>query len=124
MSWHASLLWNHSARAVKTAALFEYSGPLRILQSLCPESDGICRDVIVHPTGGPVGVDTLDQRFDAAARARGLVTAPGVLPYNAPSQNWAAGTRLKWLSLETIACIGCLCENRLTMDLPPWLNPL
>ena len=69
-------------------------------------------------------MDTLDQRFDAAARARGLVTAPGVLPYNAPSQKWVAGMRLKWLSLEIIVCSGRLSENRLTMDLPPWLNPL
>jgi len=78
MSWHASWLMNHSARAGKTATLFEYSGPRRILQSLYPESDGIFRNVIVHPTGGPVGGDTLDLCFKAAARAHGLVTAPGV----------------------------------------------
>ena len=69
-------------RAGKTVALFEYSGPHRILQSLYPESNSICHNVIVHPTGGPVGGETLDLRFNAAARAHGLVTAPGVTRFH------------------------------------------
>ena len=128
MSWHASLSVDYRARAGKTVALFEHSGPLRILQSLYPEGEGICHNVIVHPPGGLVGGDTLDLRFSVAAGAHGLVTTPGATRFyradGAPALQrtqlqLAAGARLEWLPLEAIAYPGCLAENRLTMALAP-----
>lgn len=128
MSWHASLSVDYSARAGKTVALFEHSGPLRILQSLYPEGDGICHNVIVHPPGGLVGGDTLNLRFNVAAGAHGLVTTPGATRFyrsdGAPALQHtqlqlAADARLEWLPLEAIAYPGCLAENRLTMELAP-----
>lgn len=128
MSWHASLSVDYSRRAGKTVALFEHSGPLRILQSLYPEGEGICHNVIVHPPGGLVGGDTLDLRFGVAAGAHGLVTTPGATRFyrsdGAPAFQRTrlqldAGARLEWLPLEAIAYPGCLAENRLTMDLAP-----
>ena len=128
MSWHASLSVDYSLRTGKTVALFEHSGPLRILQSLYPEGDGICHNVIVHPPGGLVGGDTLDLRFGVATGAHGLVTTPGATRFyrseGAPALQrtqlqLAAGARLEWLPLEAIAYPGCLAENRLTMDLAP-----
>ena len=128
MSWRASLAVDYSARAGKTVALFEHSGPLRILQSLYPEGDCICHNVIVHPPGGLVGGDTLDLRFSVAAGAHGLVTTPGATRFyrsdgvsalQRTRLQLAADTRLEWLPLEAIAYPGCLAENRLTMDLAP-----
>ena len=128
MSWHASLSVDYSLRTGKTVALFEHSGPLRILQSLYPEGDGICHNVIVHPPGGLVGGDTLDLRFGVATGAHGLVTTPGATRFyrseGVPALQriqlqLAADSRLEWLPLEAIAYPGCLAENRLTMDLAP-----
>ena len=128
MSWHASLSVDYSARAGKTVAMFEHSGPLRILQSLYPEGDRICHNVIVHPPGGLVGGDTLDLRFHVGAGAHGLVTTPGATRFyrtdGAPAVQRAelkleAGARLEWLPLEAIAYRGCLAENRLSMTLVP-----
>ena len=107
-------------------ALFEHSGRLRILQSLYPEGEGICHNVIVHPPGGLIGGDTLDLGFNVAAGAHGLVTTPGATRFyrsdGAPALQrtqlqLAAGARLEWLPLEAIAYPGRLAENRLTMDL-------
>ena len=128
MSWHASLTVDYSMRAGKTVALFEHSGPLRILQSLYPEGDGICHNVIVHPPGGLVGGDTLDLRFGVAGGAHGLITTPGATRFyrsdgppalQRTQLRLAVGARLEWLPLESIAYSGCLAENRLTMDLAP-----
>ena len=66
MTWNASLALDYSLRAGKTVAQFRHSGPLRILQSLYPEGDSICHNVVVHPPGGLVGGDTLE----IALRAR------------------------------------------------------
>jgi urease accessory protein len=128
MSWHARLSVDYQAREGKTVAIFEHTGPLRILQSLYPEGEGICHNVIVHPPGGLVGGDTLDLRFNVAAGAHGLVTTPGATRFyrseGVPALQrtrleLAAGARLEWLPLEAIAYRGCLAENRLTMALEP-----
>jgi urease accessory protein len=128
MTWHAQLDLNYRTAAGKTLLDFSHNGPLRILQSLYPEGDGICHNVIVHPPGGLVGGDTLDLRFSAATGAHGLVTTPGATRFyrsdGAPALQrtqlqLAADARLEWLPLEAIAYPGCLAENRLTMDLAP-----
>ncbi|MDB5844094.1 MAG: Urease accessory protein UreD, partial [Polaromonas sp.] len=111
-----------------TVAHFRHSGPLRILQSLYPEGDGICHNVIVHPPGGLVGGDTLDLAFSAGPGAHGLVNTPGATRFYRSTGEAAlqrttlslqAGARMEWLPLEAICYSGCLAENRLTLDLAP-----
>lgn len=128
MSWQAHLTLDYSLRGGKTVAHFKHFGPLRILQSLYPEAEGICHNVIVHPPGGLVGGDTLDLRFRVASGAHGLVTTPGATRfYRSDGQialqrahlTVAADARIEWLPLEAIAYHGCQAENALTMDLVP-----
>lgn len=128
MTWNASLALDYTLRAGKTVAHFRHSGPLRILQSLYPEGDAICHNVIVHPPGGLVGGDTLDLKFSVGAGAHGLVTTPGATRFYRSDEQVAlqhaqlrleADARLEWLPLETICYSGCLAENRLQMDLAP-----
>ena len=128
MTWNASLALDYTHQAGKTLAHFRHSGPLRILQSLYPEGDAICHNVIVHPPGGLVGGDTLDLAFTAAPGAHGLITTPGATRFYRSAGEPAlqrthldlqAGARMEWLPLEAICYSGCLAENRLTMTLAP-----
>ena len=128
MTWNATLSLDYTRQADKTIAHFRHSGPLRILQSLYPEGDGICHNVIVHPPGGLVGGDTLDLAVSAGPGAHGLVTTPGATRFyrsdGAPALQRTrlsldAGARMEWLPLEAICYSGCLAENRLTMALAP-----
>lgn len=128
MTWNATLALDYTRQAGKTVAHFRHNGPLRILQSLYPEGDAICHNVIVHPPGGLVGGDTLDLAFTAGAGAHGLVTTPGATRFYRSTGEPAlqrtelsleAGARMEWLPLEAICYSGCLAENRLTMRLAP-----
>ncbi len=128
MSWQARLTLDYSLRGNKTVAHFEHTGPLRILQSLYPEADNICHNVIVHPPGGLVGGDTLNMQFRVASGAHGLITTPGAtrfyrsdgpLALQRSHLQLAADARLEWLPLESIAYAGCEAENRLTLALQP-----
>jgi urease accessory protein len=128
MTWNATLALDYTHQAGKTLAHFRHSGPLRILQSLYPEGDAICHNVIVHPPGGLVGGDTLDLAFTAAPGAHGLITTPGATRFYRSAGEPAlqrtrldlqAGARMEWLPLEAICYSGCLAENRLTMTLAP-----
>ena len=132
MTWNASLDLNYSLRQTldthKTVAHFQHSGPLRILQSLYPEGDAVCHNVLVHPPGGLVGGDTLDVSISVAAGAHGLLTTPGATRfYRSDGESalqrstitMAADSRMEWLPLEAIAYSGCLAENRLTVALDP-----
>jgi hypothetical protein len=60
MPWHASLQLDYTLEGTRTVARHAHNGPLRILQSLYPEGDAVCHNVLVHPPGGLVGGDTLD----------------------------------------------------------------
>lgn len=126
MPWHAQLQVDYALESARTVARHLHRGPLRILQSLYPEGDSICHNVLVHPPGGLVGGDTLDIRIDAAAGAHGLLTTPGATRFyrslGEPALQHArirleSGARLEWLPLEAICYSGCLAENRLEMDL-------
>ena len=128
MTWNATLALDYTRQAGKTVAHFRHSGPLRILQSLYPEGDAICHNVIVHPPGGLVGGDTLDLQFSAGAGAHGLITTPGATRFYRSTGEPAlqrmqltleAGARMEWLPLEAICYSGCLAENHLTMTLAP-----
>ena len=77
MVWHAQLDLSYRLEAGRSVARHLHSGPLRILQSLYPEGDATCHNVLVHPPGGLVGGDTLDLAFSAAPGTHGLITTPG-----------------------------------------------
>lgn len=126
MPWHAGLRLDYTREGGRSVARFAHDGPLRILQSLHPEGDGICHNVLVHPPGGLVGGDTLDIRVSAAAGSHGLITTPGASRFyrsdGEPALQRTAlrlepGARLEWLPLEAICFSGCRAENRLSLQL-------
>jgi urease accessory protein len=128
MSWHAHLQLDYSRQGARTVARHLHSGPLRILQSLHPEGDAVCHNVLVHPPGGLVGGDTLDLQVRAAAGAHGLITTPGATRFYRSDKALAVqrthlalkgDARIEWLPLETICYSGCRAENRLTLELAP-----
>ena len=128
MAWHAQLKLDYSVEADRTVARHTHSGPLRILQSLYPEGDQICHNVLVHPPGGLVGGDTLDISVHAHSGSHALITTPGASRFYRSDGQTAlqqthlrleSGARLEWLPLEAICYSACLAENRLTMDLAP-----
>ena len=128
MSWHAQLALDYSFEAGRTVARHTHSGPLRILQSLYPEGDAICHNVLVHPPGGLVGGDTLDIKVHAQAGAHGLITTPGATRFyrsdGPPARQNThlrldQNARLEWLPLESICYSGCIAENHLKLDLAP-----
>ena len=128
MSWHAQLQLDYTRQGARTVARHMHSGPLRILQSLYPEGDAVCHNVLVHPPGGLVGGDTLDLQVRAAAGAHGLITNPGATRFYRSDGELATqrthlaledDARIEWLPLETICYSGCRAENRLTLELAP-----
>ena len=132
MAWNASLNLNYSLRessdSSKTVAHFNHTGPLRILQSLYPEGDSICHNVLVHPPARRVGGDTLDININVASGAHALVTTPGATRFYRSYGEQALqrscitlqdNARMEWLPLEAICYSGCLAENRLSLNLAP-----
>ncbi|QNK68786.1 urease accessory protein UreD [Variovorax sp. PAMC26660] len=128
MPWHARLHLDYQKEAARTVARFRHDGPLRILQSLYPEGDTVCHNVLVHPPGGLVGGDTLDIDIEAADGSHGLITTPGAsrfyrsegeLALQRTRIRLAAGARLEWLPLEAICYSGCQAENRLNIEVEP-----
>jgi urease accessory protein len=128
MPWQAHLRLDYSQEHARSVARFRHEGPLRILQSLYPEGDGVCHNVLVHPPGGLVGGDHLHIALTGAVGSHGLVTTPGASRFyrsdgatatQAVHIALADGARLEWLPLEAIYYTGCLAENRLVLDLAP-----
>jgi urease accessory protein len=128
MPWHAKLAINYRLEQGRTVARHEHSGPLRLLQSLYPEGDAVCHNVLVHPPGGLVGGDTLDIKVHAQTGTHALITTPGATRFYRSEGAVALqrthlalepDARIEWLPLEAICYSGCLAENRLTMDLAP-----
>ena len=128
MSWHAQLQLDYRLEAQRTVARHVHDGPLRILQSLYPEGDAVCHNVLVHPPGGLVGGDTLDLHITAQVGAHGLVTTPGAtrfyrsdgeLAVQRTEITLAAGSRLEWLPLEALAYSDCRAENHLRLQPAP-----
>ncbi len=126
MAWHARLDLDYRLESGRCVARHTHSGPLRILQSLYPEGDTICHNVLVHPPGGLVGGDTLDLAVHAHAGSHALITTPGATRFYrsegslALQQAWLtleADTRMEWLPQEAICYNACHAENRLTMQL-------
>jgi urease accessory protein len=128
MPWHARLQLDYRLEGARTVARHQHEGPLRILQSLYPEGDAVCHNILVHPPGGLVGGDTLDLRISVGEDAHGLVTTPGAtrfyrsdgaLALQRTRIDLAPRARLEWLPLETICHNGCQAANRLTLQLAP-----
>ena len=128
MTWHAQLSLDYSVRNGKTLLDFSHNGPLRILQSLYPEGDAVCHNVLVHPPGGVAGGDDLDISIHVQSGAHALITTPGATRFYKTSGDAAIqrtkvtlqdGARLEWLPLENIAYSGCEAENRLQLTLAP-----
>ena len=128
MTWHASLSLDYTLESDRSVARYQHKGPLRILQSLYPEGDAVCHNVLVHPPSGLVGGDTLDMTVTVGSGAHGLVTTPGAtrfyrsdagLATQQVQARVAADARLEWLPLEAIAYNGCDGLNRAVFDLAP-----
>ena len=128
MSWHAKLGIDYQVESARTVARHQHTGPLRVLQSLYPEGDAICHNVLVHPPGGLVGGDTLEMTIAASGTAHGLITTPGASRfYRSLGEPEVQRTRitlqdkarLEWLPLEAIAYNACLAENHLSVALGP-----
>lgn len=128
MPWHAALRLDYAREGGRSVARFAHEGPLRILQSLWPEGDAVCHNVLVHPPGGLVGGDTLQVEVTAAPGSHGLVTTPGASRFyrsegEAAVQDVvlrvARDARLEWLPLETLYYSGCVAHNRLRLELGP-----
>ncbi len=126
MTWHAQLSMDYRIEQQRTVVRHSHSGPLRVLQSLYPEGDAVCHNVLVHPPGGLVGGDTLDIHITASGQAHGLVTTPGATRFYRCADAAAKQctdirlmdrSRLEWLPLEAIAYNQCRAENHLTLNL-------
>ena len=126
MPWRGALRLDYASDGGRSVASFAHDGPLRILQSLWPEGDAVCHNVLVHPPGGLVGGDTLEVAITAQEGSHGLVTTPGAsrfyrsdgeLALQDVSIRLEGGSRLEWLPLEALYYSGCRAENRLVMDL-------
>ena len=128
MAWHAHLALHYERQGARTVARHRHEGPLRILQSLYPEGDAICHNVLVHPPSGLVGGDVLDIDIRLDAGTHGLVTTPGATRFYRSEGETAVqrtrvqvatGARLEWLPMEALCFSGCRAENRLTFALEP-----
>jgi len=128
MGWHGHLRLHYGRDGERTIAHDRHHGPLRVLQRLYPQGPAICHHVLVHPPGGVVGGDVLEIDATLDAHTHALITTPGATRFyrsagesalQSASVSLAAGARLEWLPLETIAYRGCLAENRLRCMLQP-----
>ena len=127
MAWRGSLALDYRRRDDRTVVHDRHDGPLRVLKSLHPEA-GVCHSVLVHPPGGIVGGDTLALAVTLASRracpdhhagSDALLSSAGATAEQPQSFEEAAGSRLEWLPLETIAYSGCEAENRMRSSSHP-----
>jgi urease accessory protein len=128
VSWHAKLALHYRRDGARTTAHDRHEGPLRVLQRLYPEGEGICHHVVVHPPGGVVGGDRLEIEARLDADTHAVVTTPGATRFYRSAGDWAHahatltladGARLEWLPLETIVHRAALAGNRVDLDLAP-----
>jgi urease accessory protein len=126
--WQAHLSLDYTRAAARTVAKFAHEGPLRVLQSLYPEGEAVCHNVLVHPPSGLVGGDTLDIALNLGEGTHALLTTPGATRFYRSEKGLATqqvkayvgeGARLEWLPLETIAYNGCHGLNHAVFDLAP-----
>jgi urease accessory protein len=127
-TWHGRLDLRYRRAGARTVAHDRHEGPLRVLQALYPEGEGICHHVLVHPPGGIVGGDRLEIDLALGPGTHALVTTPGATRFYRGGGRHAAqtarlvleaGARLEWLPLETIAYPGCDAVNAVQFELGP-----
>lgn len=128
MGWSGRLELNYRRDGNRTLAHDRHSGPLRVLQSLYPEGDGICHHVLVHPPGGIVGGDVLHIEANLAVGAHALITTPSATRFYRSAGESALqsvlarvedGARLEWLPMETICHSAALAKNQLRFEIAP-----
>ena len=128
MTWNAHLTLNYALERERSVARYQHEGPIRILQSLYPEGERICHNVLVHPPGGLVGGDHLDIQVTMGPQSHALVTTPGATRFYRSEQGQATnsvvarldkGARLEWLPLESLAYSGCHALNIMRFELAP-----
>ncbi len=126
--WLGELSLRYRAQQGRTVAQDRHTGPLRVLQSLYPEGPAICHHVLVHPPGGLVGGDELVLQADLDSGTHALITTPGATRYyrsdglqarQTVRLKLAAGSRLEWLPMETIAHPGCAAVSQVQFELAP-----
>ena len=126
--WKGQLSLRYWRDGARTVALDRHEGPLRVLQRLYPEGDGICHHVLVHPPGGVAGGDVLELQAELGAGTHAVITTPGATRFyrsgGRPARQsarlrLAPGARAEWLPLENIAYPGCQVENRTEIELSP-----
>jgi urease accessory protein len=126
MGWQGRLQLHYRHEGGHTLAHDRHHGPLRVLQRLYPEGPGICHHVLVHPPGGLVGGDDLLLEAELGPHSHALITTPGATRFyrslgdearQCVQVRAAAGSRLEWLPLETLAYSGCLGCNQLSFTL-------
>jgi urease accessory protein len=133
MGWHGHLTLDYrssssNSGARRTVVHDQHNGPLRVLQSLYPEGDAVCHNVLVHPPGGIVSGDVLAIDVKLQPGSHALVTTPGATRFyrslgepglQTLAARVAEGARFEWLPLETILYPGTLAENRMRFELAP-----
>jgi urease accessory protein len=126
--WLGRLALRYWRDGPRTVALDRHEGPLRVLQRLYPEGEGICHHVMVHPPGGVAGGDVLDVQIDLGEDTHAVLTTPGATRFyrsaGRPARQCARlrvgpRARVEWLPLENIAFTGCEAENRTEIELGP-----
>ncbi len=127
MGWRGHLALDYRDAGGRSIVRDRHDGPLRVLRSLHPEG-AVCHSVLVHPPGGIVGGDQLSIAIGLEPGAHALVTTPGATRFYRSSGATAeqstrivaaAGSRIEWLPLETIAYSGCEATNRTSCHLEP-----
>lgn len=132
MGWHGHLKLDYRPTSLgtghRTTVHDTHDGPLRVLQSLYPEGDAICHNVLVHPPGGVVSGDVLEIDVNLQPGSHALVTTPGATRFyrstgeealQTITARVAGGARFEWLPLETILYPDTLAENRMRFELVP-----
>lgn len=136
MGWHGHLTLDYrrttgpsvGPSVGRTVVHDTHNGPLRVLQSLYPEGDAICHNVLVHPPGGVVGGDVLQIDVNVQATSHALITTPGATRFYRSTGEHALqtltarvadGARFEWLPLETILYPDTRAENRMRFELAP-----
>jgi urease accessory protein len=126
--WKARLDLSFDRKDDRTVSNYLHQGPLRVLQPLYPEGPGVCHHVLVHPPGGLVGGDQIDIQVQVNEGAHAFVTTPGATRFYRSSGatatqkvdiELAAGSRLEWLPLETIAYDQCRARNEWRVAMAP-----
>ena len=128
MSWKARLELKYWRDGRQTLAHDTHEGPLRVLQRLYPEGPAVCHHVVLHPPGGVVGGDELQLHATLGEGSHALITTPGATRFyrsegavalQRVQLQLAAGARLEWLPMETLAYSGCEARSEVRMALAP-----